>query len=73
MQVSAALLKSRAVELEQLCVSPGKVAWLVHLDIYILATDGALLDTVLLAAVACLSALRLPHVPLTPQGTVRLC
>ena len=51
-------------------VSPSKVAWQVHLDVYILAADGALLDAVLLAAVACLSTLHLPAVPLTPQGTV---
>ena len=72
-QVSAALLKSGAVKLAQLCVSPGKVAWTAHLDMYILAADGALLDTVLFAAVACLSTLKLPAVPLTPEGTVCAC
>ena len=70
-QVGAALLKSGAVDLAQLCVSAGKVAWTAHLDVYVLAADGALLDAVLLAAAACLSTLRLPFVPLTSQGTVR--
>ena len=71
MQVTTALLKSGAVKLSELCPSAGKVAWLAHLDVYILAADGAMLDAVLLAAVACLASLTIPVVPLTPQGTVR--
>ena len=68
--MTSALLKSGAVKLSELCPSHSKVAWLAHLDIYILAADGAMLDAVLLAGVAALASLKLPHVPLTLQGMV---
>jgi len=49
---------------------PGRAAWCIYLDIYILDAAGALLDTSLLAAVACLANLRLPPVLVNDQGNV---
>lgn len=46
--------------------------WAVFLDIYVLDADGALLDVCLLAAVAALLGLRLPHVEVNDQGQVTL-
>ncbi len=40
--------------LQQLCVSEGKAAWALTLDVYILVADGAVFDAVLLSAVAAL-------------------
>lgn len=44
--------------------------WAVFLDIYVLDADGALLDVCLLAAVAALLGLHLPHVEVNDQGQV---
>ncbi|KAJ9523849.1 hypothetical protein QJQ45_020046 [Haematococcus lacustris] len=47
---------------DQLCIREGKSVYKVDLDIYILSADGALVDAVLLAAVAALRDLTLPAV-----------
>ncbi|DBA84869.1 hypothetical protein WJX77_007920 [Trebouxia sp. C0004] len=69
-RISSSLDASSAVHLEELCIDPGRAVWCIYLDIYILDAAGALLDTSLLAAVACLANLRLPHVLVNDQGNV---
>ena len=69
-RISSSLDTSSAVHLEDLCIDPGRAAWCIYLDIYILDAAGALLDTSLLAAVACLADLRLPPVLVNDQGNV---
>ena len=65
-QVEAVL--AGRLDAEQLAMEGGG-AWMVCLDVYVLDSDGALLDACLLAAVAALLSLRLPqaHEDTTPQ------
>lgn len=69
-RINSALEASTAVDLEDLCIDPGRAAWCIYLDVYILDAAGALLDTALLAAVACLANINLPSVTVNEQGTV---
>lgn len=69
-RISSALTSSSALNLEDLCIDPGRAAWCLYLDIYLLDAAGGLMDAALLAAVACLANLQLPHVTISEQGTV---
>ena len=69
-RINSALEASTAVDLEDLCIDPGRAAWCIYLDVYILEAAGALLDTALLAAVACLANIHLPSVTVNEQGNV---
>lgn len=52
---SPAAARPGCFPLQQLCLAASKQCWSLQLDIYILNADGAVLDAVLLAAVAALS------------------
>mmetsp|Transcript_3223 Transcript_3223/g.7869 ORF Transcript_3223/g.7869 Transcript_3223/m.7869 type:complete len:297 (-) Transcript_3223:521-1411(-) len=54
------------IDLTQLCLARGKLAWVIHLTVTVLNEDGNLTDACMLAAVAALRDLRLPR--LTPIG-----
>ena len=69
-RISSSLEASSALHLDDLCIDPGRAAWCIYLDIYILDAAGALLDTALLAAVASLANMRLPPVIVNDQGNV---
>ena len=69
-RVSSAVEASSAVNLEELCIDPGRAVWCVYLDIYLLDASGSLLDAALLAAIACLANMRLPPVTINEQGSV---
>ncbi|KAG0600530.1 hypothetical protein M758_11G041500 [Ceratodon purpureus] len=69
-QLSNALSSSNFVNLQQLCIVPGKAAWIAYVDVYCLDADGSLLDAALLAAVAALTHLQLPAVKVTEAGRV---
>ena len=69
-RISSAVESSSALNLEDLCINPGKAAWCVYLDIYLLDAAGSLLDAALLAAIACLANMQLPSVTVNDQGKV---
>ena len=69
-QVSTALRVGRVVDLRGLAIARGRAAWVAYLDLYVLDADGGLYDAALLAALAALSALRLPHVVVDEDGKV---
>ena len=71
-RISSALQASVAVHLEDLCIDPGRAAWCMYLDIYVLDAAGSLLDAALLAAMACLANMQLPAVTVNDQGNVVL-
>lgn len=52
----------------QLCIAEGKAAWRATVDIYVLDSDGSLLDACLLAAVAALADTKLPPVKQVSEG-----
>eukprot|EP00850_Spirogloea_muscicola_P012872 SM000085S23222 [mRNA] locus=s85:95384:96728:- [translate_table: standard] len=69
-QLARALAGAKAVDLRELCISPGRAAWTAYVDVYCLDADGALLDTALLAAAAALTDMELPEVSVDEDGRV---
>ena len=52
--VDRGIRESKAIDLEKLCVEPGKNVFIVFIDVYILNHDGNLIDASALAALAAL-------------------
>jgi len=50
--VDRGIRESKAIELEKLCIVPGKKVFVVFIDVYVLNHDGNLIDTAGLAALA---------------------
>ncbi|KAK9290667.1 hypothetical protein L1049_008840 [Liquidambar formosana] len=69
-QLSDTILSSGMINLKELSLVSGKVAWMAYLDIYCLDADGALFDAALLSAVAAFSHLKIPVVSLNDDGRV---
>ncbi|KAI8470908.1 MAG: exoribonuclease PH component of the exosome [Monoraphidium minutum] len=60
--VERAIKQSGAVDMEALCVLPGRKVWSLRVDIHILDHCGNLVDAATLAALAALAAFRKPQV-----------
>ena len=71
--MSTALRVGRVVDLGSLAIARGRAAWVAYLDLYVLDADGGLYDAALLAALAALCALRLPHVDVDEDGKASPC
>lgn len=52
--VDRGIRESKAIELDKLCISPGKKVFVIFVDIYVLNHDGNLIDASSLAAMAAL-------------------
>jgi len=52
--VDRGIRESKAIELEKLCITPGKKVFVIFVDIYVLNHDGNLIDASSLAAMAAL-------------------
>jgi exosome complex component RRP42 len=52
--VDRGIRESKAIDLEKLCVEPGKLVFVVFLDLYVLNHDGNLIDACATAALAAL-------------------
>jgi len=52
--VDRGIRESKAVELEKLCIQPGKKVFVIFVDVYVLNHDGNLIDASSLAALAAL-------------------
>jgi len=52
--VDRGIRESKAIDLEKLCIVPGKKVFVVFVDIYVLNHDGNLIDTSAIAALAAL-------------------
>jgi len=52
--VDRGIRESKAIELEKLCVEPGKNVFIVFIDVYVLNHDGNLIDASAMAALAAL-------------------
>jgi exosome complex component RRP42 len=68
--VDRGLRESQAVDLSKLCVTPGKLVFIVFVDIYILDHDGNLFDAAALAAIAALMNTTLRGYTVTEEGTI---
>ena len=58
--VDRGIRESKAIDLEKLCVIPGKKAFVVFIDIYVLNHDGNLIDASALASFAALTNTKVP-------------
>ena len=56
------IINSGCVDLTQLCIAKGKLAWVLYCDLVCLDDDGAVLDVAVIALMAALKSLALPKV-----------
>lgn len=62
------LIRAEALDMEALCITPGRFSWTVYLDVLILEGQGNLLDTISFAAYAALRTARLPKIDAISGG-----
>jgi len=70
--VDRGIRSSRAIDLEKLCIIPGKKAYILFVDIYVLNYDGNLVDASALAALGALLDTKLFGYQITDDGNVVL-
>ncbi len=70
--VDRGLRESNLIDLESLCVIPGKKVWILFVDIYVLDDDGNLIDASTLGAIAALSSTYLPKVEVLENDEINL-
>jgi exosome complex component RRP42 len=58
--VDRGIRESKAIELEKLCIEPGKKVFVIFVDVYVLNHDGNLIDASALAAMAALLNTKMP-------------
>jgi exosome complex component RRP42 len=69
--VDRGLRESQAVDLKKLCIIPGKLVFIVFVDIYVLDHDGNLFDTAALAAILALMNTTLRGYTVSDDGTIK--
>jgi exosome complex component RRP42 len=58
--VDRGIRESEVVDLEKLCIEPGKKVWMLFIDLHIIDFDGNLFDTATLAVMSALMNTKLP-------------
>ena len=58
--VDRGIRESKMVDLEKLCIVPGKKVWMLFIDLHIIDFDGNLFDTATLAVMAALLTTKIP-------------
>jgi exosome complex component RRP42 len=58
--VDRGIRESKSIDLEKLCIEPGKEVWVVNVDIHVLDHDGNLIDAGALGAIAALLKTKMP-------------
>jgi len=69
--VDRGIRESKAIELEKLCIEPGKKVFVVFVDVYVLNHDGNLIDASALAALAALLNTKMPNYEIE-EGEVKI-
>jgi exosome complex component RRP42 len=59
--VDRGIRESKAIDTEKLCIEPGKLVFVVFVDVYVLNHDGNLIDASALAAMAALMNTKMPN------------
>uniref|UniRef100_A0A182P5V7 Ribosomal RNA-processing protein 43 n=1 Tax=Anopheles epiroticus TaxID=199890 RepID=A0A182P5V7_9DIPT len=57
-----AISNSRCIDLQDLCVSPGKLVWCLYCDLVCLDHDGCVFDAAIIALVAAFHTVKLPTI-----------
>ncbi len=68
--IDRGIRESEIIDVKQLCVVPGKLVWLVFVDIYFLCEHGNWFDTGSIAAVAALNSAKMPVIEVDEGGKV---
>jgi exosome complex component RRP42 len=68
--VDRSLRESKIVDLEKLCLVPGKAVYVIFVDLYVLNHDGNLIDASVLAAVSALMNTKLPKYTVKKDRTI---
>ncbi|HYB93292.1 MAG TPA: exosome complex protein Rrp42 [archaeon] len=69
--VDRGIRESKAIDLEKLCIVPGKNVFVVFIDVYILNHDGNLVDASALAALAAVLNAKIPNYEVK-EGAVQI-
>jgi len=69
--VDRGIRESKAINLEKLCIEPGKKVFVVFVDVYVLNHDGNLIDASALAAMAALLNTKMPNYEIE-EGEVKI-
>jgi exosome complex component RRP42 len=69
--VDRGIRESKAIDLEKLCIEPGKKVFVVFVDVYVLNHDGNLIDASALAALAALINTKMPNYEME-EGEVKI-
>jgi exosome complex component RRP42 len=69
--VDRGIRESKAIDVEKLCIEPGKKVFVVFVDVYVLNHDGNLIDASALAALAALLNTKMPNYEIE-EGEVKI-
>ena len=69
--VDRGVRESKAIDVEKLCIEPGKNVFVVFVDVYVLNHDGNLIDTSAIGAIAALLNTKMPNYELE-EGQVKI-
>jgi exosome complex component RRP42 len=69
--VDRGIRESKTIDLEKLCIEPGKKVFVVFVDVYVLNHDGNLIDASALAAMAALLNTKMPNYEIE-EGEVKI-
>ncbi len=58
--VDRSIRESKAIDVEKLCLVPGKKVWVIWVDVYILDHDGNLIDAATMASLLALLSAKIP-------------
>lgn len=62
-----AIRESHAIDLSKLCIIPGKLVWILFIDMYVLNDDGNLFDAATLASMAAIATTKIPKVKIVTE------
>jgi len=69
--VDRGIRESKAIDVEKLCIEPGKKVFVIFVDVYVLNHDGNLIDASALAAMAALLNTKMPNYEIE-EGEVKI-
>ncbi|NAZ27220.1 MAG: exosome complex protein Rrp42 [Thermogladius sp.] len=66
--IDRSLREPRAIELSKLIVQPGRLAWVIYDDVYVIDHDGNILDAGMIASMIALAVTKLPKLDISSEG-----
>ncbi|MCI4462100.1 MAG: exosome complex protein Rrp42 [Thermogladius sp.] len=66
--IDRSLREPRAIELSKLIVQPGRLAWVIYDDVYVIDHDGNILDAGMIASMIALAVTKLPKLEISGES-----